>query len=510
MRGGSCYSTVSKQTVDNGLCNLGTFLRIAAEIPATGDNARCPAVARNDHPSIAKCLDRFVYDANDPIAQWVNLHPNDTACPPASGHAKDYPVGDIELTLFNSWTVDIMRVSCVDPAKHIVYLSAGTKGDSVNYDSFGPVAGHRYMVENAKDAFDAAATAGQTGLWFVDRSTSPWTLNYLAKQGEDPNNDTVVIAQVQPVSAIGGSLISAIYLDCVTFRGITFEVDNFVPPPGGFNNDEMSDDTLPEAIDCVSCQQITFDAITVRHTSASGIMLASGSGDIDRPPTKDAVINSAFYDIGDSGIRIGRHPLGSDRQNHVVQFVTIENNIVQGYSRVFADGIGISQANGHDVTYLHNDITDGYHAGLSVCLLGCPAHSADGFNITAQYNHIWNVMQGITSDGGAVYFSVGSLSGTGAGNKILNNLVHDVTDSSVIDSGVAGYGYGGHGLDLDNKSADLDIENNVVFQVADSSIAMSEGPPVGYPGNTFRNNILASARKSMFGFPVAVVPERLQ
>src|ERR1700722_12788759 len=111
------------------------------------------------------------------------------------------------------------------------------------------------------------------------------------------------------------------------------------------------------------------------------------------------------------------------------------------------------------------------------------------------------VMQGITSDGGAIYFSVGSLSGTGAGNKILNNLVHDVTDSSVIDSGVAGYGYGGHGLDLDNKSADLDIENNVVFQVADSSIAMSEGPPVGYPGNTFRNNILASARKSMFRFP---------
>ena len=87
----------------------------------------------------------------------------------------------------------------------------------------------------------------------------------------------------------------------------------------GFNNDELSDDTLPEAIDCVSCQDVIFDGITVRHTSASGILLASGSGDIDRPPVNNKVMNSAFYDIGDSGIRIGRHPLGSDRSNHVIQ-----------------------------------------------------------------------------------------------------------------------------------------------------------------------------------------------
>ncbi len=507
MRGGSCYSTVSKQMVDLSLCNLGTFLRIAAEIPAKGDNAGCPAVARNDHPSVAKCLDRFVYDAHDPIVKWINLNPNDTACPPASGPAKDYPAGDIELTLFNSWTVDVMRVSCVDTSKHIVYLSAGTKPDSVYYDSFGPVAGHRYMVENTRDAFDAASAAGQTGLWFLDRSTSPWTLNYLANRGENPNNDSVVIAQVPPVTAIGGSLISAVYLDCTTFRGITFEVDNFVPPPTGFNNDEISDDTLPEAIDCVSCQEVVFDGITVRSTSASGILLASGSGDIDRPPVRNKVINSAFYDIGDSGIRIGRHPVGSDRPNHVVQFVTIENNIVQGYSRVFADGIGISQSDGHDVMYLHNDITDGYHGGLSVCLLGCPGRIANGFNITAQYNHIWNVMQGITSNGGAIYFNVGARDGSGDGNKIANNLVHDVADSSIIDSGVPAYGFGGHGIYLDNQSAAIEVENNVVFNVSDSAVAMSRGPAKGYAGNTFRNNIFAGARKSMFKFPSPWAPE---
>ncbi|HEY3839854.1 MAG TPA: right-handed parallel beta-helix repeat-containing protein [Bryobacteraceae bacterium] len=507
MRNGACYSTVTKQPVALALCNLGTYLRIAAEVPAKGENAGCPAVANVAHPSASKCLDRFFYDAADPITKWTNLNNNDTSCPPTTGSAKEFPIGDIEVTLFNSWTVDVMRVSCVDTGKHIVYFSSGTRADSANYDSFGPVSGHRYMVENVKEAFDAAAASGQTGLWFLDRSTSPWTLNYLANAGENPNSDSVVIAQLGPVSPIGGSLISAVYLDCVTFRGITFEVDNFTAPPSGFNNDEISADTLPEMIDCVSCQDVIFDGITVRHTSASGILLASGSGDIDRPPTNNKVINSAFFDVGASGIRIGRHPLQSDRPNHVVQSVTIENNIIQGYSRVFPSASGIAQSNGHDVLYRHNDITDGYHSGLSVCLMGCPGRIANGFNITTEYNHIWNVMQGVTSDGGAMYFSLGALDGTGAGNKIVNNLVHDVSDSSPIDTKIPGYGYGGDGIFLDHKTAAVDIDSNVVFRVSDAGLAMNAGPAKGYPGNTFRNNIVAAARKSIVRFPAPWAPE---
>jgi hypothetical protein len=77
----------------------------------------------------------------------------------------------------------------------VIYLSAATKGNAGVYNMFGPVTGHRYVVENARDAFDAARAAGQTGLWFLDRSASPWTLNYLASTSENPNADTVVIAQ---------------------------------------------------------------------------------------------------------------------------------------------------------------------------------------------------------------------------------------------------------------------------------------------------------------------------
>ncbi len=499
MRAGSCYATETKQLVDTSLCNLGTFLRVAAEVPPTGPHAGCPSVKTTNYGARSKCLDRFEYDPKDPISNWINLNPSGSVC---SGSATGYPVGDIELTMFNAWSVDVMRVSCVDTKSHIVYLTGATHGSGNVYNFFGPSVGHRYIVENTKDAFDAARSAGQTGLWFLDRSTAPATLNYLANPGEDPNKDAVVIAQLQPVSATGGSLVSATDLSYVTFRGITFEVDNYVPPASGFNNDENGESTLPEAIDCESCQNVAFDGITVRHTSASGILIASTSGNSGRPASNDVIENSAFYDLGSSGTRIGHHPSGSDKPGNVVQFVTARNNVIQGYSRVFAAGEGIAQGNGHDISYVHNDISDGYHAGISVCLLGCPSHEANGTNIISEYNHIWNTMQGITSDGGTLYYNVGAANGSGTGNKILNNLVHDTTDSSIIDIKdnvrFPGTGYGGEGIYLDNQTAGAVVENNVVYRVSGSAAWVTEGPAPGQPANTFKNNIFAFARKSMF------------
>jgi hypothetical protein len=441
------------------------FLRIAAEVPAKGENAGCPAIARSGHPSQAKCLDRFVYDAADPIANWANLHASDTACPASPN---PYPVGDIEAILFNTSTVDVLRVSCVDTAKHMIYFVANARGDSDQYDSYGPVAGHRYIVENAKNAFDAAREAGQTGLWFLDRATAPWTLNYLANRGENPNADAVVIPQVQPVSPVGGSLLSAVYLDYVDFNGITFEMDNFVPPAMGFNNDEISGDTLPEAIDCISCKHVTFDGVTVRDTSASGIRFTSGAGDIDRVPTDLKIVNSVFYDIGASGIRIGSHPRVGDRWNHVVQYVTLENNVVQGYSRVFAGGAGIAMSNGHDVTIVHNDVSDGYASGISICQNGCGAHDGDGYNMLVEYNRIRDIARGA-----GIYFSTGDRTGTGVNNKILNNSIHDVT---------------GFGIWLDDYSAEIDVENNAVSRVAKPAVENAQEPPKGARPNTLRNN----------------------
>ena len=200
MQDGGCHSTVTKSVVDTGMCNLGTYLRITTPVsPDEAAGTGCPA--SDNTAGRKKCLDRFHYNPSDPITAWVNLNPMNTqwhqcVLPPA----KTYPEGDIEVTIYNSWSIDLMRVSCVDTNTHTIFFTGKTFYTPTGLvSSFGPTPNHRYVVENTEDAFEAAAAAGQTGLWFLDRSASPWTLDYLANRGEDPNSATIVIAQVQSV-----------------------------------------------------------------------------------------------------------------------------------------------------------------------------------------------------------------------------------------------------------------------------------------------------------------------
>jgi len=519
MIGGQCTAVNPlgpPAAVPAAFCNLGTFLRVAGSIPQSG--ATCTAAnSASDGKGHTKCLDRFLYNPADPIAVWSNLngiYTGNPTSPCRSNPANPYPAGDVELTLFEAWTVDAMRIACLDTANHVVYLTGPVKrnGGTI-YNLFGPGTGKRYVVENARDAFTAALDAGQTGLWFLDRSTAQPVLSYIANAGEDPNADTVVIPQLggaipgaPATDYVGGSLISATNLAYVTFQGITFETDDFFPSPTGFNDDDNGELAVPQAIGCEGCRNVIFDTVTVQHTTASGILIASSAGTAQA--ANDVIQNSTFVDIGDSGVRIGHQPSRSDTAASVVTNVIVQNNLIQGYSRVFADGEGIAQGNGNTITYLHNDILDGYHAGISICNLGCPAAApnVNATGILSQYNHIRDVMQGITSDGGTLYYNVGNASFSGSNDKIYNNLVHDTTDSSIIDPvvngqpTVPGSGYGGQGIYLDAQSGGVDVRYNVVYRMSAFTAFMTEGPTVAQPPNpnVFENNIFSLGIRGMF------------
>jgi len=486
-------------------CNLGTFLRVASEV-APGTTG-CPSM--DNGKGASKCLDRFEYAQGDPIAQWANLngtYTGDPSHPCQPGASNAYPAGDVEVDLFDAWTVDVMRVGCVDTANRIVYFTGPTYAGGGNvYNFFGPTTGHRYIVENARDAFDAERTAGQTGIWFLDRSASPWVLSYVAGAGENPSTDVVVAPQAP------SPMIDANQLQFVAFRGITFEMDDYVPGAGGFNADDNGENALPGAIACEACANVTFDGVMVRHTAASGLQIGghlSGAacglpqGGLGGPACV-VVENSAFYDLGDSGIHVGHAPNGSDTDDEVAQFVLVQNNVVQGYSRVFADGEGFAQGSAHDILYTHNDIDDGYHAGISICKIGCPSKGGGAFNVVSSYNRIWNLMQGITSDGGSLYYNTGAATKTAAGNQVLHNIVHDTTDASILDkvSGVidvAGSGYGGHGIYLDNQTGGVTVAGNVVYRMSGITMWISGGPGPNQPSNTISNNVFAYGRQAMF------------
>src|ERR1700722_11351442 len=367
MKNGQCVappsSPAGQQRPSLASWNLGTFLRVANTIAPTDPlgGGNCPSASGIvNGNTVSKCLDRFYYtptSGGDPIQVWQNLNGSysGNAKSPCTANTNSYPAGDVELTLIDAWTVDIMRVGCVDTTDNVIFLLGTTKGGGTNaakdanYNYLGPTIGHRYMIENTLDAFNDALTPsssqyGLTGIWFLDRHMTPWVLNYIANQNENPSTDNIVIPQLggsipgsPATDYIGGSLISASNLNYVTFQGITFEVDNFYPNSVGFNNDVNGEMSLPQAIDCENCQFVTFNAVTVRHTSASGILAAATAATPacsgNSSPSCVVIENSTIYDIGDSGIRVGHTVSSADTGATVVQGVLAQNNLIQGYSR---------------------------------------------------------------------------------------------------------------------------------------------------------------------------------
>jgi hypothetical protein len=521
-------------------CNLGSFLRVEGTISPTdtlgSNNGNTCPVSQNG--SEEKCLDRFYFTptgtGGDPIVNWANLTSVSVPSQPCSASTA-YPSGDVTLTLFDAWTVDEMRVNCVDTVNNVIYLVGATKsgGGNNNYNFFGPMPNHRFIIENTYNAFTAAQAADATGIWFLDRSagaSGPWVLNYIANSGETPSTANIVIPQLggsfpgaPATDYTGASLIYATNLNYVTFQGITFQMDNFYPDTNiGFNNDVNGEYPVPQAIDCEGCQFVTFNSVTVQHTSASGILAGATAAtplcsSLSQPTTSNFCVlieNSAFLDIGDSGIRVGHTPSSNDTSGSVVvQDVWANNNLIQGYSRVFADGEGIAEGNGNYNLFSSNTINDGYHAGISVCFNGCPPVTSgsnpvniNGNSIVSQNNLLFNLMQGITSDGGSLYYNLGNAKASGIDSFMTANVVHDVSDSFIIDvvnnKRAAGTGYGGEGLYLDAQTAGVNASDNVVYNISAHPIHITEG--LGLSGsstltaNTFNNNILAFGIQGMF------------
>jgi uncharacterized protein (TIGR03437 family) len=466
--------------------NIGPVYLPGAAPPAAAPNANCSEYFAGNG---WECFDRFEYNPSDPIAStWKNLAP--PAGNPCSQPAGNPSLtGDIELVDFEQYTVSKLRISCVDSTNHIVYLTSATATEADHPTAHGFIPNHRYLIENVEDELI------QPGQWFLDRSTTPWTVTYLANAGENPNDDTVIVPQLT-------QLLVATGLSNVSFEGLTFEHDNYTMPATGYNGD----DEIISGVSFQNSRNITVDSVTVAHTSGTALEFISC---IDKSSlnwcvayntagvaANNVIQNSAFYDVASSGIRIGAAGNATDTNANVPQFNTVQNTVVEGYGRVYPSSKGITQGQGHDNLYTHNDVYDGYKGAIKVCYCAdSDVNPPFTNNNIISFNHVYNLFQGIMNDSGSLYFGVGTPSPpqSGTGNKMLNNKVHDVNDASVMDSD----GYGGDGLYADDFSGQVDMENNLVYRVSGNAVSFS-GPRAG-PGqsSTVKNNILAFARQSI-------------
>jgi len=466
---------------------LGTYFRNVG--PVYIDNANDPNCTANPTGTGYECYDRFQYNPADPISNaWKNL------APPADNHCNQPAgnpalVGDIELVNFEQYSVSKLRISCVDTTNHIVYLTGATATEQYHPTSHGFIPNHRYLIENVQDEL---ALPGQ---WFLDRSTTQWTLTYLANPGENPNADTVIVPQVPQV-------LVAYNLQYVTFRGLAFEHDNYTMPATGYDG---SSEIMP-AVSFQNCQYIDFAQDTVAHTSGAGLEFISCvknsapwcvNNSANAATAHNTIERSAFYDIAADPIRVGANGGASDTNANVPQFNTISNNVVDGYGRVFPGSKGINLGEAHDNLITHNEVYDGYKGAIHVC------HCADSDpnppfanDNTVSFNLVHDLFQGLMNDSGSIYFGLGNIDppASGTGNKMLNNVVHDVNDSTAIGDAD---GYGGDGLYVDDYTGNVDIQNNLVYRVSGNAMSFS-GPRLGpNQQSTVKNNIFAFARQSL-------------
>lgn len=465
-----------------GAGDVGAYKRIAGTVYLSGSPppASPPATYCNQYVSGSgwECFDRFSFSPGDISSAWTNLN-------------SSYPTGDIEVVAFEWWSVPKLRVQSVDSVNNIVYFTGPTAQVA---EQHGFIPNHRYIVENVKNLLT------QGGQWFLDRSATPWTLSYVANPGEDPPTDLIVVPQSTQVW-------TGTNLSYVTFTGLTFEHDNFTVPSAGYVSSQQ-EPNLPGALTCYNCQYVTFNADIITMTAGSGIEFKTSNTSMTT--AYNSFENGALYDIGGDGIRVGMPPLKTDTDANVPQFSTIQNNLIEGYARVFPSGIGIVQGSGHNNTYTHNDIYDGYHSGIEVCLPPSCApgtnNSTGSFSNVASFNHVFDLFEGVTDDGGAIYFATGGQSYVPSGNQVVNNKIHDTSSAAIIDSD----GYGGDAINLDSSTGLVIVENNLVYRLSGVGINQTYGPQLPNLANTIQNNILAYARNGMISngnpYPTNVCP----
>lgn len=475
---------------------IGAFPLVGSAEP----NGRIPSQATTYY-------DRFTYvngDWPDQVAtasNYAGWNPNAQSSSPCTGTTEPTYGGDIEVLVFEKWTMSRERISCIDTTAKVVYLLGSTVGSS----DHGYIPGHRYFIENYISRDSNHLPILFPGQFFIDRANQ--TLYYMPNSGETPSQDSVVLPVLSGTTS--GALLAASSIQYVTFQGLTFEDDNYAPPQSGYAS-VQSDTGLSSMVTCLDCSNTSWTGNM--FTQTIGHALAFQTDQSSATPLHNAIDGNYFYDLGSDGILYGGLPKSGDTGTNILGNGQIESNLVQGFGRMYAGSSGIENPFGYNTTIVNNDVNDGYQTGIGVCIPNPSVNCATGsggsaYGVHVNYDHVWNIGKGVTDDMGAVYVASLSAGSSSNRNQVLNNWLHDVNDAQVLDSD----GYGGNGIYLDSTTGNIDVENNLVYRVTSHTYQNTQGTPSSADPNYVNNNIFSYGRVALLyeGSPTTGTPTYL-
>jgi len=334
-------------------------------------------------------------------------------------------VTDVEAVVLHYWLEERMPIETVDTERCRVTTTRGSAYSLIDdaAKTFPP-----YYVENV---FEALSEPGE---WYLDRSEG--RLYYLPKEGEDPETTEVVAPWLSRLLAVEGRPGDGEFVEFVRFRDLAFRFTDSPFPEDATVAGASQAGHVPGVISLTGARNCAIADCTVGQVGWHAIAVDEGCRGL-------RIVGNEMTDLGAGGVTVRGAGVDAPLDRRTGRLRVCDNEIRNG-GRVFHGAGGISATNTFDSDLSHNRVCDFYYNGIS-CNGGFAYRDSVARDNRIEYNHVYDVGQGLLSDMGGIY-----VNGVQPGTVVRGNHVHDVEKRN----------YGGWAVYLDGAAHVL-VEGNV-------------------------------------------------
>lgn len=392
--------------------------------------------------------------------------------------------GKVEIIVQQYWAESIMRIISVSPAGPQKDIALNPTERDIVFEREWPQKSpeQAYHFENSLDFID------QGGEWFLDDNSTPYTLYYMPRAGEDMSQMTVIVPVVETLVSIKGSALGS-NVTHLAFEGITFEHSNWIRPSTsgniGLQQQQYSiggdRSERPKAgVFVQNADHLSFIRNLFRNMGSTGLDVYTGTNNI-------VIEGNVFYDIAGNGLQLGMFTQPGQRIAAVYnppdarvycEYIRVANNYIHNVAQDYYCGSGIAAGYVRHTDIVHNEVTDLPYTGISVGW-GWTKDPCAMTNNTISYNRIYNVVN-LLCDGAGIYTL-----GFSPNSVMKGNFINEIVKSSWATTSYTTT-YPLACIYLDQGSKGYTIEENVLRE-AHNNDYVHEGMNT-HGDNTIRSN----------------------
>ena len=351
---------------------------------------------------------------------------------------KWYAIQDVQVVSYDIWTTERQWVQSIDPKTDTVYF----QDNGFEFQAYH--VRQRFYIDNVREALN------QPGQWYFDRPRKKLLYKPMLGQGFQGFNAVVPI--VRRLFEFKGIPEQGKYVAHVTIQGLHLQHSACGAHHVNMANDGQSSTTgFAAAIFGHGVKSVNIVDCEICHGGEHAIRFMGAS-------EKVVVQRCHVHDMGGGGVYLGldcsiRDYYKMPKEIRLTGRCVVDNNFIHDSGKLFPQACGVWIGHAGDNRISHNVIANLYYSGISVgwCWYTEPMASPAVQN-TVEYNRIYNLSNGVLSDGGGIY-----LLGVSPGTVVRNNWISDLVPYR------ASHNF--NGLYLDNGASKIYATNNIVENV---------------------------------------------